>query len=164
MIGGPRIKHFEDVPENEVVRIEFEDGRSASIWERFIEFSPRYMVFYNRWDPGMMARRHGHHGDHTIWVLEGEVACGDVVCKKGTHVFLMHGDTFGPWIAGPEGCELLGVIAGEGSSFCSDEDMADYLALLAKHGAKQGAVPPLKNIPPWKPKTNILPGPLKEQE
>jgi len=160
MLGGPRIKHVSEVHEQEVVRIEFDDGRSASIWERFVEMTPNFISFYNRWDPGMIARKHGHRGDHVIYVLEGEVMVGDRLCGTGSHIFLMHGDTFGPWIAGPEGCELLGIIAGEGSSFCADEDMAAYLKLLAEHGARQGAVPALTNLPPWKPKTNVLPGPV----
>jgi hypothetical protein len=33
-MGGPRILDLKDVPEQEVVRIEFGDGRSASIFER----------------------------------------------------------------------------------------------------------------------------------
>ena len=40
MFGGPRIVDTQDVTEREVVRIEFEDGRSASIWERFLLPSP----------------------------------------------------------------------------------------------------------------------------
>lgn len=160
MIGGPRIKHIDDVQEQEVVRIEFEDGRSASIYERFIESTPRFFAFYNRWEPGVIAPHHGHQGDHTVYVLEGEVTVGDRLCTKGTHIFLMHGDRFGPWIAGPEGCELLGVIAGMGDAFWSDEDMAEYQALLEKHGAKQGTVPALTEREPWKSKGNPLPGPV----
>jgi hypothetical protein len=162
MLGGPGIKHIDEVSANEVVRIEYSDGSSASIMEKFLELTPNFVSFHNRWDPGMIARRHGHHGDHVIFVLEGEVTVGDTLCRKGHHVFLMHGDTFGPWIAGPEGCELLGIIAGEGSSFCAPEHMADYLALLETNGARQGVVPPLANLPAWKAaKGNILPGPIK---
>jgi hypothetical protein len=160
MLGGPRIKHVDDVLEQEVVRIEFDDGRTASVWERFIEMTPNFLSFYNRWDPGMITRRHGHRGDHVVFILEGEVTVGDTLCRKGSHIFLMYGDTFGPWIAGPEGCVTIGIVAGEGSSFCADEDMAAYLALLKKVGARQGTVPPLKNLPPWRPRGNPLPGPV----
>ena len=58
MLGGPRIKHVDDVLEQEVVRIEFEDGRSASVHERFMEHTPNFLSFYNRWEPGMMQRKH----------------------------------------------------------------------------------------------------------
>ncbi|APR51069.1 hypothetical protein CA223_22045 [Sphingomonas koreensis] len=160
MLGAPRIKHIDEVYEQEVVRIEFADGRTASIYERFLESMPRYFAFYNRWEPGMISLTHGHQGDHTVFVLEGEVTVGDRLCPKGTHIFLMHGDRFGPWVAGPDGCELLGVIAGSGEAFWSEQDMADYLALLEKNGAKQGIVPALKNREPWKAKGNPLPGPV----
>ncbi len=160
MLGGPSFRHIDEVREQEVVRIEFDDGRSASIWERFLESTPHFFAFWNRWDPEMISLTHGHRGDHTVFVLEGEVTVGGRLCPKGTHIFLMHGDRFGPWIAGPDGCELLGVIAGEGSAFWSDEDMVDYLALLEKNGAKQSTVPALQKREPWKPRGNPLPGPV----
>src|ERR1700760_4260882 len=108
MLGGPIVKQVSEQPESEVVRIEYSDGRSASIWERFLVVSPNFVSFYNRWDPGMISLKHGHRGDHVVFVLEGEVTVGERSCPKGAHIFLMHGDAFGPWIAGEEGCELLG--------------------------------------------------------
>jgi hypothetical protein len=160
MMGGPRIKHVDEVHEQEVVRIEYEDGRSASVRERFVEQLPDFVSFYNRWDPGMMQRKHGHRGHHVVYILSGEMMVGDRHCPKGSHIFLMHGDTFGPWIAGPEGCETLGIIAGSGESFCDPADDAAYLELLAKHGAKRAAVPALKNRPPFARQGNPLPGPV----
>jgi hypothetical protein len=46
MRGGPSIKHLDDVPAEEMLRYEFEDGRTASIWEKWIELSPRYFAFF----------------------------------------------------------------------------------------------------------------------
>jgi hypothetical protein len=156
MMGGPRIKHIDEVIEHEVVRIEYADGRSASVWERWIEHLPNYLSWYNRWDPGMMQRKHGHHGHHTVYILSGEMTVGDRHCAPGTHIFLMHGDTFGPWIAGPQGCETLGVVAGSAESFCAEADEAAYQALLARHGAKRVPVPPLKEFPAFR--RPVLPG------
>jgi len=34
-----------------MARFEFADGRTASIWEKWIAMSPRYFAFWNRWDP-----------------------------------------------------------------------------------------------------------------
>lgn len=161
MLGGPKIVHLDEVKEQEVVRVDYEDGRSTSIYERFLLQTPRMFSFYNKWDPGMFSLKHGHHGDHIVFVLDGEVMVGDVLCKKGAHIFLMHGDTFGPWTAGPEGCELLGIIAGNSAAFWSDEDMQDYQDQLAKDGGKMAAVPALTKRPPWMPKGNPLPGPVK---
>ena len=52
MMGGPSIKHLDDVPTEEMLRWEFADGHTASIWEKWIEMSPRYFAFWNKWDPG----------------------------------------------------------------------------------------------------------------
>jgi hypothetical protein len=52
MQGGPRIVDIEDVPWMEVSRIRLSDGRTASIHQRWIDLSPRFVCFYNRWDPG----------------------------------------------------------------------------------------------------------------
>jgi hypothetical protein len=146
----------------EVVRVEYDDKPAASIHERVIIDTPTFTSFWNRWDPGMMSLEHGHRGDHVVFVLDGEVTVGDRVCPKGTHIFLMYGDTFGPWIAGPEGCELLGVIAGEGSAFWNAKHIADYEALLAASGGRPGATPPYPDPPAWRSAGYVLPGPTKE--
>jgi hypothetical protein len=158
MMGGPRIKHVDDVEENEVVRLEFADGRTASIRERFVEALPDFLSFYNKWDPGMMQRRHGHRGHHVVFILSGSMTVGDRHCPKGSHIFLMHGDTFGPWIAGPEGCETLGIVAGPGDSFFDPKHEAEYLEMITEKGARRGAVPEIKNKPPFWRKGNNLPG------
>ena len=157
MLGGPRIVDLEEVPEQEVVRVDYADGRRASVYERFLETNPRMFTFHNRWDPGAMSLRHGHQADHIVFVLEGEVRVGERLCGKGAHIFLMHGDRFGPWIAGPQGCELLGVIAGNPMAFWTDDDMAEFEALLARHGAALGSVPPIKHIPAWMPRKATVP-------
>jgi hypothetical protein len=164
MLGGPLIVHVDDVREQEVVRVEYEDGRKTSIFERFLLQSPRFFSFWNRWEPGMISLKHGHRGDHVVFVLDGEVTVGDVLCRKGTHIFHMYGDTFGPWIAGPNGCELLGIIAGDCSAFWSNEDMADYQALLASRGGTMGAVPQLQARPAWAQTNTGLPGPTYDPD
>jgi hypothetical protein len=147
MMGGPSIKHLDDVPAEEMLRFEFEDGHTASIWEKWIELSPRYVAFWNRWEPGAMTQQHGHTGDHSNFILRGEIRCGDIVCGPGTHIMLEWGDVFGPWEAGPEGCELYGFIAGEGSPFAGDP--ARFDALLAARGARMVPLPPPTRVPPW---------------
>lgn len=147
MRGGPNIKHIDDVPWEEMLRFRFKDGRTASIWEKWIELSPRYVAFYNKWDPGAMTANHGHHGDHSVFVLQGEIRCGEHLCRAGTHIMLEYGDIFGPWIAGPEGATLYGFIAGEGTPFSGDP--AVFEAFLAEHGAESVPLPMPKRMPPW---------------
>jgi len=131
-----------------MVRWQFSDGHTASIWERWVELSPRYLAFWNRWDPGALAVQHGHTGDHSVLVLRGELRVGDVVCTAGTHIMLEWGDVFGPMEAGPEGCELYGFIAGEGSPFAGDR--AAFEKLLVERGAVAVPLPRPKRLPPWK--------------
>ena len=80
MFGGPRIVDTQEVEAREVVRIEFADGRSASIWERFLLPSPSMFTFYNKWDRGMISLRHEHQSDHVVHVLSGEAMVGDRLC------------------------------------------------------------------------------------
>lgn len=147
MQGGPRIKHLDDVPYEEMLRFRFRDGRTASIWEKWIELSPRYVAYYNKWDPGAMTPSHGHHGDHVNLILQGEIRCGEIVCGVGSHITLEYGDIFGPWVAGPEGCTLYGFTGGEGSAFQGDPEL--WQRTLAEHGAEMVPVPMPKRMPPW---------------
>ena len=147
MRGGPSIKHLDDVPWEEMTRTRYADGREASIWEKWIELSPRYLAFYNRWDPGALSPLHGHHGDHINLIIKGEIRSAHGVCKEGTHIMLEYGDMFGPWMAGPEGCELYGFVAGEGSAFMGDN--AIWEAFLKEHDAEMMPVPMPKRLPPW---------------
>ena len=50
------------------------------------------------------------------------MTCGDVVCRPGTHIALDQGDTFGPFVAGPDGVVLFEVMMGDPRSFPADED------------------------------------------
>ncbi len=147
MRGGPSIRHLDDVPAEEMLRFEFSDGHTASIWEKWIEMSPRYVAFWNRWDPGAMSPLHGHTGDHINLILQGEIRCGDIVCGAGTHITLEWGDLFGPWEAGPDGCELYGFVAGEGSPFSGDPSV--FQRLLDERGARSVPLPMPTRFPPW---------------
>ncbi|WP_181779815.1 hypothetical protein [Pseudonocardia pini] len=148
MQGGPRITHIDDVPAEEMARFRFEDGHTASIWEKWIELSPRYLAFWNNWEPGALSPEHGHHGDHINYILQGEIRSRDHVCRAGSHIMLEYGDVFGPWVAGPEGATLYGFVAGVGWSFAGDPDV--WQAWLDEHGAVSVPLPMPKRLPPWR--------------
>jgi AcrR family transcriptional regulator len=163
--GGPRITHLDDLPWMVVSKLEFADGRTAAISEKWIEQTPRYVTYYNKWEPGAMVPNHGHHGDHIVFVLEGEMTCGDVVCGPGTHVTLDYGDTFGPWIAGPDGLVVFGAMfnfgaGGFGSPFAGDPE--GWKALLAEKGATEVPVPPTPRTP-WGTQASVLLNPETPQ-
>ncbi len=145
-MGGPRITSVDDGRWEEVRRIRRADGTEASVRERWLDFSPRFLSLVARWDPGMMVHAHGHLSDHVVFVLEGEVTCGDVVCGPGTHLALDQGEAFGPFVAGPQGAVLFEVMMGDPRSVPADPE--GWAALLERHGAAALPNPPI-DLPDW---------------
>ena len=146
----PVFRHLDDadVPWQQVRAIERADGTVASVWEKWLAFSPDplYLSLYAKWDPGVIQRRHGHHSPHVLMVLEGEIRCGDRWCPAGTHIELPHGAAFGPFVAGPRGALLFEVMLGDPRGW--GDDPASFERVLAEHGAR--ALPdPAIELPPW---------------
>jgi hypothetical protein len=137
---SPRFRRLDDCTWQECRRQQHGD-HTASVWEKWLEFSPRYLSLYARWDPGMIVQPHGHNSDHLVFVIEGDMHCGDVHCPAGTHIALDHGDTFGPFVAGPDGVVLFEVMMGDPTSFPADE--VGYAAFLAARGVQQLPNPPI---------------------
>ena len=143
--GGPRIRHLDELEWQEVRRQQHGD-RTVSVFEKWPEFSDRYLTVYARYEPGMMVHAHGHNSDHVVFVIEGDVMCGDVHCPTGTHIALDQGDTFGPFIAGPKGAVLFEVMMGDPRSFAADPE--GWERLLAERGVQQLPNPPI-DMPDW---------------
>ena len=121
-MGGPRISQLDDHPWQEVRRQRHPDRDVVSIREKWLDFSPHYLSLYAKWDPGMIVRPHGHRSNHLVFVIEGSMDCGDVHCPAGMHIALDQGDTFGPFVAGPEGVVLFEVMMGDPTSFGADDE------------------------------------------
>jgi hypothetical protein len=140
-----RFRHVDEEKWHEV-RAQQHDDRRVSIFEKWLEFTPNMLCLYAKWDPGMMVHKHGHNSDHILFVLEGEMMCGDVKCTKGMHITLEHGAAFGPFTAGPEGVELFEVMMGDPRSWPADTEA--FEKLLAERGAKKLPNPPI-DLPDW---------------
>ena len=149
MAGGPRIRHLDELKWQEVRKQQHGD-HTASVREKWPEFSDRYLSVYAEYDPGMMVHAHGHNSDHVVFVISGDVMCGDVHCPAGTHIALDQGDTFGPIIAGPNGAVLFEVMMGDPRSFPADPE--GFEKLLAERGVQQLPNPPI-DMPDWLPDT-----------
>ena len=145
MADSPRFVHLDDVPWEEVRR-QRHGERVVSVNEKWLDFSPRFLSLYAKWDPGMIVQPHGHNSHHVVFVLAGEMTCGDVVCRTGTHIALDQGDTFGPFVAGPVGVELFEVMMGDPRSFPAD--LEGYERFLAERGVEQLPNPPIA-LPDW---------------
>src|SRR5262249_40065013 len=80
----------EDLPWQHVRTQRNADGTTSSVWEKWFAFSPdpQYLSLYARYEPGMIVRRHGHYCPHIVFVIEGELWCGDRLCTAGTHIEL----------------------------------------------------------------------------
>ena len=80
----PTFRHLDDsdVPWQQVRAVRRADGTVASVWEKWLAFSPEplYLSLYAKWDPGVIQRRHGHFSPHVLMVLEGQILCGDRMC------------------------------------------------------------------------------------
>jgi hypothetical protein len=146
MAGSPRFSRTDEGEWQEVRRIQIGD-RTASVRERWLDLTPGFLALYAEWDPGMVVHAHGHRSNHTVLVLAGEMTCGDVRCTPGTHIALDEGDTFGPFVAGPEGVTLYEVMMGDPRSFPRDSP-EEWEAFLAARGAHKLPNPPIA-MPAW---------------
>ena len=146
----PTFRHLDDpdMSWQQVKRIRRADGSEASVWEKWLAFSPdpQYLSLYARWDPGVIVRRHGHYSPHVLFVIDGEMWCGDRHCPAGTHIELPYGAAFGPFVAGPSGTLLLEVMMGDPRSWGDQPET--FEAALAAHGATVLPDVPL-DFPPW---------------
>jgi hypothetical protein len=137
-----------DMAWQQVKRIRRADGSEASVWEKWLAFSPEpaYLSLYAKWDPGMVIRRHGHYSPHVLFVIEGEMWCGERHCPAGTHIELPFGAAFGPFVAGPSGTLLLEVMMGDPRSWGDDPEL--FASVLASRGASVLPDVPL-DFPEW---------------
>ena len=146
----PTFRNLDDaeVPWQRVKSIRNADGSTASVWEKWLAFSPdpQYLSLYARWDPGMVIRRHGHYSPHVVFVVRGEMWCGGRHCPAGTHIELPLGAAFGPFVAGPEGTELVEVMMGDPRSWGDDPEA--FEAALAAQGAVALPDPDIE-LPAW---------------
>lgn len=146
----PVFRHIDDpdVPWVEVKRQRNADGTTSSVWEKWLAFrdDPPYLSLYARYDPHMLVRAHGHRSPHVVFVLAGEVWCGDRRCPAGTHIELPSGAVFGPFRAGGDGAVLFEVMTGDPRSWGVDE--AGFARFAADHGVEPLPDPPLE-LPPW---------------
>jgi hypothetical protein len=117
-----------------------------SVREKWLDFGPNFLSLYARWDPGMMVQPHGHNSNHVVFVLEGDMRCGDTHCTAGTHIALDHGDDFGPFVAGPEGVVLFEVMMGDPRSFSTRQDAWEQL--LRDEGMEKLPNPAI-DLPAW---------------
>lgn len=140
-----RFRHASEEKWHEVRALQKGDQK-MSVYEKWLEFTPKLLSLYAKWDPGMMIHKHGHNSDHILFVLEGEMTCGDVRCTKGMHITLEQGASFGPFIAGPDGVELFEIMMGDPRSWAADSE--GFEKLLEEKGVVKLPNPPI-DLPDW---------------
>ena len=144
---SPRLafRNLDEEPWREV-KAQMHGDRRVSIWEKYLEWTPERLCLYARYDPGMIAERHGHRSDHVVFVLEGEITVGDRLCRTGMHIVLEEGAIFGPIIAGDDGALLYEIMLGDPRAVPADK--AGFEKLCAERGVKPLPNPPL-DLPDW---------------
>jgi hypothetical protein len=146
----PVFRHLDDpdVRWQQVKAVRTADGTTASVWEKWLAFSPdpQYLSLYARWDPGVVVRRHGHNSPHVLFVIDGDMWCGDRYCPAGTHIELPMGAAFGPFVAGESGTVLLEVMMGDPRSW--GDDAGAFERALAERGATALPDPDIE-LPEW---------------
>jgi hypothetical protein len=146
----PVFRHLDDpdVPWQAVKAQRNADGSESYVREKWLAFSsdPQYLSLYAQYDPGMVVRRHGHFSPHVLFVIAGDLWCGDRHCPAGTHVELPYGAAFGPLVAGSEGATLFEVMMGDPRSW--GDDPAAFERALSAQGATPLPDPPLQ-YPAW---------------
>ena len=146
----PIFRHLEDadVSWQQVRRQRNRDGTEASVWEKWLAFSPdpQYLSLYAKYDPGMIVRRHGHYSPHVVFVIDGELWVGERRCPAGTHIELPFGAAFGPLRAGDAGAVLFEVMLGDPRSWGDQPGL--FARMLADNGAE--ALPDVElDYPAW---------------
>ena len=106
MAGSPRFRHLDDLPVAGGPPPAARRPHRVGLGE-VARVLDRYLTVYARCDPGMIVQPHGHNSDHVVFVIEGDIMCGERHCPAGTHIALDQGDTFGPFVAGPERVRAL---------------------------------------------------------
>jgi hypothetical protein len=146
----PTFRHLDDpdVTWQQVKAVRNADGSVSSVGEKWLAFSPDppYRSLYAKWDPGVVVRRHGHYSPHVLFVIEGDMRCGDRHCPAGTHIELPFGAAFGPLVAGSHGTLLLEVMMGDPRSWGDDPEA--FQRALAQRGA-QALPDPEIELPAW---------------
>jgi quercetin dioxygenase-like cupin family protein len=104
---------MDDFAWTEVERQVAPDGTVALRRAKWPIHGPDFTSAYVEYDPGMTIERHGHHGDHLVWVIAGGAWFGDRWCPAGTHIELPRGAAFGPIVAGDDGARLLELTNGD---------------------------------------------------
>jgi hypothetical protein len=147
---APTFRHIDDaeVGWQRVKSVRQADGTESSVWEKWLAFSPDppYLSLYARWDPKMVIRRHGHYSPHVLFVIEGELWCGERHCPAGTHIELPFGAAFGPFVSGDQGALLFEVMMGDPRSW--GDDPAAFERALTGLGATALPDPPIE-LPAW---------------
>lgn len=128
------------------VKAQMHGDKRVSIWEKYLEWTPSFLSIYARYDPHMVAERHGHLSDHIVFVLEGEIRVGDTLCTKGMHITLEQGAVFGPIVAGPEGALLYEIMMGDPRAVPADKE--GFARLCAERGIEPLPNPPVE-FPDW---------------
>ena len=129
------LTELDDLAWTEVKRQQNVDGSVSVVREKWPIATAEFMSAYIEYEPGMITRRHGHFGQHVVFVVAGGAWFGERWCPAGTHIELPVGAAFGPIIAGNHGTIFLELTDGDFRSW------GDQPELFEQAISARGVVP-----------------------
>ena len=111
-----------DLPWAEAGRPEDADGNGAGVRVKWPVALPDFSSAWVELEPGAVVGRHGHAGQHVVFIVSGGAWFGDRWCPAGTHIELPEGAAFGPIVAGDDGVAMLGLTDGPSGTWSDPPD------------------------------------------
>ncbi len=128
------------------VKSQKQGGRKISVWLKMLDLSPERAFFHTRYDPGLVLQRHGHHSNHYVYVIRGDVWFDGEHCQAGSLIKLPLGATFGPIVVGVSGAETIEVYFGDSRPIPADK--REWAEIKRERGIEELPNPPL-DVPEW---------------
>ncbi len=129
------------------VKSQLHGDQKISVWLKMLDLTPERALFHTRYDPGLVLQRHGHHSDHYVYVISGEVWFDGEHCQAGSLIKLPLGATFGPIVVGDSGAETIEVYFGD-SRPTVPADTREWTKIKRDRGIAELPNPPL-DVPEW---------------
>ncbi len=128
------------------VKSQMQGDQKISVWLKMLDLSPERAFYHTRYDPGLVLQRHGHHSNHYVYVIRGDVWFDGEHCQAGSLIVLPLCATFGRFVVGESGAETIEVYFGDSRPIPADK--REWAEIKRERGIAELPNPPL-DVPEW---------------